>query len=101
LICSFGVLIFDGLPRLFLLSSPLTDGGSSFSFFGATTTFFIGAEVFPVLGGRPRARFPASELLLAFVETADFAEPADFGGRPRPFFAPALTDDDALFSPSS
>jgi hypothetical protein len=96
LICSFGVLIFDGLPRFFLLSSPFVDA-TSFCIFGATTTFLIDGVVSPVFGGRPRARFGVSELLLI-----TFVEPADFGGRPRPFFAPVFFDDDnGLFSPSS
>jgi hypothetical protein len=96
LICSFGVLIFDGLPRFFLLSSPFVDG-TSFCIFGATTTFLVDGVVSPVFGGRPRARFGVLELLLL-----TFVEPADFGGRPRPFFAPVFFDDDnRLFSPSS
>jgi hypothetical protein len=93
LVCSFGVLLFDGLPRFFLLASPFIDA-SIFCFFATTAFFVIGVDL-PVFGGRPRARFGVSELLIPFVE------PADFGGRPRPFFPLALVDDDGLFSPSS
>ena len=42
-----------------------------------------------VLAGRPRPRFVALDLT-GFT----FVEPADFGGRPRPFFPTALVDDD-------
>jgi hypothetical protein len=101
LICSFGVLLFDGRPRFFLLASSLVD--TSTSFFAWTTTTFFGIGVdSPVLAGRPRARFGVSKLIgFDFIEPADFVEPADFGGRPRPFFPPALVDDDGLFPFSS
>jgi hypothetical protein len=93
LICSFGVLVFDGLPRFFLLASPFVDAPSFFVF--GTTSFLVNGVVTPAFGGRPRARFVISAVLvLAFVE------PADFGGRPRPFFPPTFADD-GLFSPSS
>ncbi len=89
LICSFGVLIFDGLPRFFLLASPFVDT-SSFFVLATTTVFGVGVGVdSPAFAGRPRARFGVSDLIgVAFVE------PADFGGRPRPFFPPAFVDDD-------
>lgn len=92
---SFGTLPFDGRPRFFWLASPFV-ATTTFFGFGATT-FFVG-DVSPVFAGRPRARFGASDLLLLA-----FVEPTDFGGRPRPFFAPELPDDDddGVFSPSS
>lgn len=93
LICSFGALIFDGLPRFFLLASPLVDTSSLFSF-ATTTTFFAGDVVSLVFEGRPRPFFGLADLILAFVE------PADLGGRPRPFLALVFVDD-RLFSPSS
>ena len=90
LVCSVDPLSFAGLPRLFLLSSPFVDGSSCF--FGGTTTALVAGTDSPVFDGRPRARFGASE------STTFFVEPADFGGRPRPFFPLTVAD---LFSPSS
>ena len=72
LICSFAVLVFDGLPRFFIFPSPFVVD-SSFFFFGVAT-FFVGDGVAPVFGGRPRARFGVSE-----AATLPFDAPEDFG----------------------
>lgn len=94
LICSWGVLTFDGLPRFFWFESPLIGATSFVSL--TTTTFFNVAVGSATFAGRPRARFGVAELTVF-----TFVEPADFGGRPRPFFPPAFTVDDDFFSFSS